>query len=340
MRSLLDVVRNNTLCGVSWMKIRSAIFRLLNNRFFLACLRQCKGNGITVLCFHRVSPEYSPAWPPLKPEVFEGLLKYLTATYQCILPSMTGIEKKGKKQLILTFDDGYKDNLIFVAPLLEKYNLKAVFSVVTGTIDGADTIWTQRLNKILEAYLRFNKPVEINGKDWYLTADNIDTESAKIFLELLDKDVEKRDLMLAKLEDALPQKVEHTPMMTWADLRHLSESGHEIASHTASHINLATEKNSETVVQELLISKKAIENNTGNPCETIAFPNGSYNDSVIRASLDAGYKNLLLVDEKLCFGQPGGTYRLIPRIMIQHETLAENLLKVENFHNIVKKNAR
>lgn len=39
--------------------------------------------------------------------------------------------KKEKKQIILTFDDGYKDNYIYAFPLLKKYNSKAVIYLLS-----------------------------------------------------------------------------------------------------------------------------------------------------------------------------------------------------------------
>lgn len=322
------------------MRARTAVFRVLGNRFCLSYLRNSKADRITVLCFHRVSPEHSPAWPPLKPEVFAGILEYLSATYQCILPKAIGEEAGGKPRVIITFDDGYQDNFDYALPLLEERNIKAVFSVVTDCIDKGEAIWTQKLNKILEIYLDLKRPVEANGMYWHLTSKNMAVESTKIFLALLTEEVEERDLKIAELERALPCKCEHTRMMTWSSVRHLAQRGHEIGSHTASHANLATEKNAEIVRRELLSSKRAIEDNIGMACDTIAYPNGQYNDDVVKASRAVGYKNLLLADEELCQGGAACSYKVVSRITIQHESLAENLLKVENFHNILKRHAR
>lgn len=43
----------------------------------------------------------------------------------------------GKKYVILTFDDGYRDNYTLLAPLLEKYQFKAVIYLVTGKAENS-----------------------------------------------------------------------------------------------------------------------------------------------------------------------------------------------------------
>ena len=67
---------------------------------------------------------------------FEKQLKYLkdnsyiTITFKdlCKIPKE---ERKNKKYIILTFDDGYKDNYDLLFPLLKKYNMKAVIYMVS-----------------------------------------------------------------------------------------------------------------------------------------------------------------------------------------------------------------
>lgn len=69
---------------------------------------------------------------------FEKHLQYLqksgyqTITFSDILKEKNLIPfEKEKKQIILTFDDGYKDNYIHAFPLLKKYNSKAVIYLLS-----------------------------------------------------------------------------------------------------------------------------------------------------------------------------------------------------------------
>ncbi len=85
---------------------------------------------------------------------------------------------------------------------------------------------------------------------------------------------------------------------TWEQAREMESSGLiEIQSHTAGHVELAALDHNELVLQ-LRRSKYAIEKNLGRTCDMIAFPYGSYNDTVVRASCAAGYKLQARVDNK------------------------------------------
>ena len=72
----------------------------------------------------------------VSPETFEEDLKYIKkAGYTPVFMKdvIAFVEDKGElpdKPIVLTFDDGYYNNLYYADPILEKYDMKAVFSVV------------------------------------------------------------------------------------------------------------------------------------------------------------------------------------------------------------------
>ena len=85
---------------------------------------------------------------------------------------------------------------------------------------------------------------------------------------------------------------------TWEQAKEMERSGLiEIQSHTASHVELASLPQEQLVLQ-LRKSKYMIEKNLGHPCDMIAFPYGSYTESVVNASKAAGYLLQARVDDK------------------------------------------
>ena len=72
----------------------------------------------------------------ISPELFESDLKYLKKNgYTAILMSdLIDFVEKGdplpEKPVLLTFDDGYYNNYLYAYPLLQKYNMKAVLSII------------------------------------------------------------------------------------------------------------------------------------------------------------------------------------------------------------------
>lgn len=76
-----------------------------------------------------------------------------------------------------------------------------------------------------------------------------------------------------------PSKIPHQSLLSWEQIREMSRYGIDFGSHTRTHPDLATISTHE-VVEELLGSKKAIEDALGVPADTFAYPYGSYRDWV------------------------------------------------------------
>lgn len=87
----------------------------------------------------------------------------------------------------------------------------------------------------------------------------------------------------------------------------LHDAGMELGSHTLSHPDLHTLDDAE-LEHELVGSKQAIEELTGEPCRTLAYPCGIYDERVVRAAGEAGYE--------LAFGWLPGAWRRLeaPRL--------------------------
>ncbi len=76
-------------------------------------------------------------------------------------------------------------------------------------------------------------------------------------------------------------------------IRELSDSGHEIGSHTLTHANLPF-LNNRDLEKELKDSKKILEDITGKEVKTISFPYGSWNEHVWKKARESGYLSATL----------------------------------------------
>jgi hypothetical protein len=84
--------------------------------------------------------------------------------------------------------------------------------------------------------------------------------------------------------------------MDWDTCRELEKRGHEVASHTWDHPNLAKPVEGQSPAQyrswldrELTRSRLRLEKELGHPVTALAYPYGAYNPFVSRAALAAGY---------------------------------------------------
>lgn len=100
------------------------------------------GKGIPVLMYHRVWPGMSDRltitpsrlrehWEFLKTEGYRAIsmLEYLEIA--------TGKREHNEKVLLLTFDDGYVNNLIYAYPLLRELGWCATFFIIASVLDGS-----------------------------------------------------------------------------------------------------------------------------------------------------------------------------------------------------------
>ena len=129
--------------------IASVLCTLGIPEFFDLIHRTCFAFGkeqVMVLLYHRVC-RASEDWEleGVDPVEFEKQLVYLKRHYhlitldQFIDALLNGFDrlpkKHGRRFVVVTFDDGYKDNFTNAYPLLKKYEVPATFYVSTGYVD-------------------------------------------------------------------------------------------------------------------------------------------------------------------------------------------------------------
>lgn len=92
--------------------------------------------NLPIIMYHSVLKDTSKSGKyVITPTELENDFKYIKDNgYTCVLSEDLTEYINGKqlpeKPIMITFDDGYLNNLTYVLPLLEKYDLKAVISVV------------------------------------------------------------------------------------------------------------------------------------------------------------------------------------------------------------------
>ena len=101
------------------------------------------GEKIIFLTYHSISTYSNPY--AVSPETFRAQMAYIKKHgFNVIsLPIAVNALKSGRiprKSLVITFDDGYKDNYTNALPVLDEFNYKATFFIVTGNV-GGKSIW-------------------------------------------------------------------------------------------------------------------------------------------------------------------------------------------------------
>ena len=126
-----------------------------------------------ILCYHRVSDAPTDPWSlAVTPKNFAGQLECLRE--RCIPTRLRDLSQTSTRRpgVVVTFDDGYADNLHNAKPLLERYEIPATVFVPTGYVGQACELWWDELDRIflqagrLPAHLRLK--VDGETREWNL----------------------------------------------------------------------------------------------------------------------------------------------------------------------------
>lgn len=104
---------------------------------------------IIILLYHRVAElETDPQMLAVSPENFSKHMKFLKKNYD-VLRFEDDWEKVKSPSVVVTFDDGYVDNLINAKPILEQYDVSATIFVATGNIGNNKEFWWDDVERII-----------------------------------------------------------------------------------------------------------------------------------------------------------------------------------------------
>ena len=119
---------------------------------------------ITVYYGHRVTHNGSTAtFGPdvgnvLAASAFESFVDSLGVENALSIDDLDGSARHAGSRFLLTFDDGYADNVTELLPILERMNLPAMIFITTGFLDDRMLPYGSRLALFLERYSEIGMP--------------------------------------------------------------------------------------------------------------------------------------------------------------------------------------
>jgi peptidoglycan/xylan/chitin deacetylase (PgdA/CDA1 family) len=253
----------------------------------------------------------------------------------------SGNYKTKKKIATILFDDGYKDNIEYAAPILKKYNCKASFYIVTNCIENNALTWTH----VLEHSFQHTKVSDINFQFSFLPESlkviSLPTQAERINyinrLKPFAKTIshEQRNELLMAVKEKLTDVQLPALMMDWNDILELKKAGHYIGSHTVNHHMLGTMSDVDEISYELAASGNTIKEKLGYFPVSISYPVGSYNKTTIELCKKAGYTMGLAVKQTTFDPQKDDIFE-ISRIELYNESWWKTRLRISNLLEEVK----
>jgi peptidoglycan/xylan/chitin deacetylase (PgdA/CDA1 family) len=256
--------------------------------------------NLQILTYHRVNDEGDIYFPATRIGVFDRQMRYLSKNFN-VLPLEEAVERMansdlGENTMVVTLDDGYRDNFVNAFPVLKKYGLPTTIFLASGVIGNGGLLWHDR---VFSAFRSTRTPVMEDpagsGKVYALRSSEERIVALRATLRWLRTLPETgRQEAIFALEEALEtgeQDAEEAIMLRWEEIRHMQNHRVTFGSHTQTHPILSALPE-QTAREEICHSKELIEKQIGIPVKAFAYPNGTENDfdeTSIRILKDAGF---------------------------------------------------
>jgi len=280
-----------------------------------------------ILLYHRVAETISDPWDlTVTPQHFAEHLQVLTK-YGRVIPlgELSFAIESGslrRRSVVVTFDDGYADNLLNAKPLLERYDTPATVFIATGCVDEGREFWWDELDRLFLRAGRLPSALSLsvrgNTYQWELgeaaeygessqhrnlkwRAWQEDSPSSRHALyrslwQLLHPMAESerrpiRDKLLKWAGAMAPARPAHRALSS-AEIVELARGGLvEIGCHTVTHPQLSA-LNAEQQRDEIYLSKSRLEQILDRPVSSFAYPYGrdcDYTNDTVQLVQEAGF---------------------------------------------------
>lgn len=272
---------------MSWR--RSALDLARRAGALSAAARWYGGDRLTVLAYHRVADGWDPDLAGYRPNVsasaggFAEQLDWVAPRFSVVglgdvLAWLDGAAPLPRRPMLITFDDGYLDNLETAAPLLAARGLPAVLFLTTGPLDGGPALCPDVVAKIFGDSTVSSADIPMLGhRDWGSPGDG-DLVGREFVMAVKRLPTDRRDANISALADALGTAVPASIPGLYLDWEQVcSLHGWEIGAHTVTH-SVLTSIDREAALGEATVSKLRIEGEIGRPVRAFAYPNGSPDD--------------------------------------------------------------
>lgn len=277
-------------------KIKINIFKTMMMLHVDEYFRHLNRDKLLILCYHGVTRnKYRiPPWTLIHEKFFEEQIKYISENYKVItlreaVSAISGHGNMPSNAAVITFDDGYRNNLLIALPILQKYKAHATIFLTAGLVDTEkilplDLVYLIITNSRKSDAIRIPEfklgPYDLNTKEGIRNCYQEVVEYLKRYkvisqwkcIEILRKHFDCHEA------DIDVDSVNEFKLLSWEDINVLLNSGIiEIGAHTISH-EILTNLSVKEASQEIEGAKAIIESKMNIRVDMFAYPNGTEKD--------------------------------------------------------------
>jgi len=338
-REIKQVALHKALAYSHW----SGFDRLVNMRF---------GGLGTILMFHSVVTDVRQHLGQsihVQQDVLRAMLEHLRATGWDIVSLDEGMQRlsipQSRRFIVLTFDDGYRNNLTHALPVLAEIGAPFTVYINSKMISGEGDVWWLGLRNLILAEDKLDiKPMGVTFKTSNYQEKN---RALLLITDWIHKDVEKNSSDLKKVFSDYKidlMSLAREEMLNFEELKQLSQNELvTIGGHAETHkpLNSLSESN---VYSEMIKNKKMLESTIQRPIKHFAYPFGEINTAGMREARIAesiGFESAVTTQIGNLFSEHAVFPFLLPRLTVintdRYPQLAAKLAGTEKiFREFIK----
>lgn len=275
--------------------LRSIYVLLRRKWIYTKCLR----SRLIILRYHsvgdarRVSEYLSPGLS-ITPARFREHLRLLKPRFRILtpqdIPELFCQKDRTDRGVIITFDDGYRDNCDVAVPILRRQSVTATFYVTTAPLTSGRGLWTSELWRLIQCLpsglleLPGTTPRTVPEKG--SERQKLRRELTQWLASLTAKEREHALNCLAERSGTQPGQGLSESFLTPAHLCEMRDLGMTIGAHTRSHPHL-DRLMAESHIEEVDGSRIDLEEILGKPVDHFAYPNPGGGLQVTRDARDS-----------------------------------------------------
>jgi peptidoglycan/xylan/chitin deacetylase (PgdA/CDA1 family) len=263
-------------------------------------IQKRRSRSVQILVYHRVNDEYDPFFPAVPVNIFAKQMEYIATHFHCCSLE-EAVERIGKNDIrdntvVITFDDGYKDNYTCAFPILQRLSIPATIFLATDAIDSGKALWHDRVfSAFRETRMPFLDGFGGERRRYPLrTLEEKLSAQTAILRFLRSASDQERTRWIEQLMDKLnvaDQTKATDLMLTWSEIKTMHQSGITFGSHTITHPILSKTPTDQARV-EIYEPKRIIEEHLRAPVRSFAYPSGrreDFNEVTKYLVQEAGY---------------------------------------------------
>ncbi len=255
-------------------------------------LRRLAGESLVALLYHRIDDPGRPEFYGFRDNVsatregFAAQLDYLVKNFDVVtladcIAWIEGRTPLSSRAVLITFDDGYRDNFLNAAPELTSRNLRAVLFAATGFIDDQAVFYWDWVAEAFRWSTQSEAELPLLGHCVFDTAQ-MRRQAARRWITTAKalRDEERRrqiDNLAGCLQVPPPRGSPPGLHMTWPELGAAAKDCFDIGAHTVNHPIISRLRVDEAE-SEIATSRTTLENVLGHRVQAFAYPNGQPGD--------------------------------------------------------------